>query len=218
MEVETLYSLFKRVTFPWRVLEGDGGGNNGGGAAGGGEAGAGQGSGGGQGGNGNNGNGSGTGSGGNGGQGAGAGNNGQAEMFSREYVHELREESKGHRIARETAEKDRDTYKSQLDEATARIERLTVGTAIESALSTAGALAPDLIIAAGLIDVSKIERTDDGKLKPESLGTAIEGVKKARPELFGTPKSGAGADAGARGGGSTTPGTMNDWIRGAAGR
>lgn len=142
----------------------------------------------------------------------------EQDTYSADYVRALREEARSYRLELKDA-------KTKLAAATGSAERvaaleaqvrdLTVGTAVETALRTAGAISPDLIIKAGVIDLAKVELGADGKPDGAKLTAAIEEIKKSRGELFGAPKR-PDVDAGAKGSSSSGQ-TMNDMIRRAAG-
>ena len=140
------------------------------------------------------------------------------KTFSEDYVRSLREENKSYRLQLKEASQKLASATGTTDEVNslkAQIRDLTVGTAVESALKDAGAISPDLLIKAGVIDLATIELGADGKPDPKKLAAAIEEVKKSRAELFGAPKR-PDVDAGVKG--STNAGnTMNDLIRRGAG-
>ena len=140
------------------------------------------------------------------------------KTFSEDYVRALREENKSYRLQLKEASQKLASATGTTDEVNslkAQIRDLTVGTAVESALKDAGAISPDLLIKAGVIDLATIELGADGKPDPKKLAAAIEEVKKSRAELFGAPKR-PDVDAGVKG--STNAGnTMNDLIRRGAG-
>lgn len=198
-----MHFWFLRLRELSRLMEGEGGGNNGGSAGGSAD-------------DGNKGD-DGDGKPADGGGGAQKGKPEQ-DTYSADYVRALREEAKSYRLEL------KDT-KAKLATATGSAERvaaleaqirdLTVGTAVETALRTAGAISPDLIIKAGVIDLAKVELGADGKPDAAKLTAAIEEIKKSRGELFGAPKR-PDVDAGAKGSSSSGQ-TMNDMIRRAAG-
>lgn len=139
------------------------------------------------------------------GEGAGGGAGGtpktpaQPEVFSREYVHELREENKSWRTkhqeeaaARKTA--DDAVAKAGTETATKIKEAQTVADQrVIRAELKAAALKAGMVDLDGLklADLSKVKLNDEGEV--EGADELMEAMKKAKPYLFGEPSSSNGA-------------------------
>lgn len=137
---------------------------------------------------------SGNGSGG-GGSAGGSSNAPAAEHFSREYVHELREENKAQRIARQDAEKKAqeaaDAAKKASEEAQAAIakaqqasnERI-IRAELKAEAVKAGVVDLDVL---KLVDLSKLKLNDQGDV--EGAADLIKALKESKPHFFGASNS-----------------------------
>ena len=116
----------------------------------------------------------------------------EPEMFSREYVTEIRNESKGYRLKYQEAEKKAADAAELVEKATKeRDERIaesqrTANERIVRAELKAEALKAGMIDLDGLklADLSKVKLLDDGEI--EGAEALMEELKKAKPYLFGS--------------------------------
>lgn len=114
------------------------------------------------------------------------------EMFTKEYVHELRTESASNRIARQEAERKLTAAEEAKTLAeTAANEKVTAATQaanerILRAELKASALKAGMVDLDGLklADLSKVKLNDAGEV--EGAETLMEELKKAKPYLFGS--------------------------------
>jgi hypothetical protein len=132
------------------------------------------------------------------GAGGGGGNSNtppDREQFSREYVHELREENKAARLARQEAEKKAaeatDAAKKATDAADAAkkaTEQVANDRIIRAELKAeaikAGVVDLDVL---KLVDLSKVTLNDKGEV--EGAEALIKAMKESKPHFFGTPNS-----------------------------
>lgn len=130
--------------------------------------------------------------------GGGAGDGGKAktpEVFSREYVHELREENKSWRTkhqesetARKTAEdaaKAADTTsQGKIKEVQSAADQRVIRAELKAAAIKAGMVDLDGL---KLADLSKVKLNDEGEV--EGADELMESMKKGKPYLFGDPSS-----------------------------
>lgn len=144
----------------------------------------------------------------NGGEGGGGGDGGAGgssnapapsgtsrESFSREYVHELREENKAQRLARQEAEKKAqeaiDQAKKAKDEADGRVsqaqqaanERI-IRAELKAEAVKAGVVDLDVL---KLVDLSKLKINDQGEV--EGGAELIKQLKESKPHFFGASNS-----------------------------
>lgn len=141
--------------------------------------------------------------GGNGGGDGGKNKGAQPEVFSREYVHELREENKGTRLKLQESETARKTAEDAAAAATkAATDAATAAEAAsEAKIKDANTAAEKRIIRAelkavaikaGIVDIDGLSLADLSKVKLNDAGEVegadalIEALKKAKPYLFGT--------------------------------
>ncbi len=127
--------------------------------------------------------------------GGGGSNTPPRETFSQEYVHELREENKAQRIARQDAEKKAqeaiDAAKKAGDDAKATItqaqqaanERI-IRAELKAEAVKAGVVDLDVL---KLVDLSKLKINDQGEV--EGGAELITALKESKPHFFGTPNS-----------------------------
>lgn len=117
------------------------------------------------------------------------------ETFSREYVHELREEAKNTRIAKLAVEVERDTFKTvaekakqEADERVTNNEKTSNDRIMRSELK-AVALKAGMIDLDGLklADLTKVTLEADGAIK--GADEMLEQLKKDKPYLFGQQQS-----------------------------
>lgn len=139
------------------------------------------------------------------GAGAGAGEGGakppkvQPEVFSREYVHELREENKSWRTKhqeeaalRKTAEDAAKTADTTSQGKIKEVQTAADQRVIRAELKAAA-------IKAGMVDLDGLKLADLSKVKLDDSGEVIgadelmEAMKKSKPYLFGEPSSSHGA-------------------------
>ena len=117
------------------------------------------------------------------------------ETFSREYVHELREEAKNTRIAKLAVEVERDTFKTvaekakqEADERVTNSEKTSNDRIMRSELKA-------VALKAGMIDLDGLKLADLTKVTLEADGTIkgademLEQLKKDKPYLFGQQQS-----------------------------
>lgn len=121
------------------------------------------------------------------------------ETFSREYVHELREENKGYRIKHQEAVEAGKKIQEAAEAATKKAQEEA-----DAKVSAATAAANERIVRAELkalavkegildlddlklIDVAKVKIKDDGEL--EGAEDVIKAFKEAKPHKFGKPSS-----------------------------
>lgn len=130
------------------------------------------------------------------------------EVFSREYVHELREENKSLRLSARGHEAEATKQKTAAEAATqaaqaketeiqnAANERI-IRTEVRAAARAAGIADPDFI---KLLDLAPVKLKDDGEV--DIPADFFEKVKAAKPHFFGaqgsssphTPPGGGGGD------------------------
>ncbi len=114
------------------------------------------------------------------------------ETFSREYVHELREENKGWRLKAQQLERERDDHKTAAEKA-----KLDADGLVKSAQTVANdrivrAELKAAAIKAGMIDLDGLKLADLTKVTLKEDGTVdgadalFEDLKKAKPYLFGS--------------------------------
>lgn len=115
--------------------------------------------------------------------------------------------------AQEKAEQQAAEALKRAEAAEARLREVTVGQAVTSVASDLGFHKPGL--AGQLVDLSKFETDDEGKVDRKAVQAALEDVLKEHPYLAGrrTADSGKGSQGGGGNGAS-----MNDLIRRRAGR
>jgi hypothetical protein len=121
------------------------------------------------------------------------------ETFSKEYVHDLREESKGNRLkaqeeaaARKAADDARDAEKAERakDKAAADAKVKEAQTAADARVIRAELKA--VAIAAGMVDLDGLKLADLSTVKLNKDGEVegatelMEALKKSKPYLFGT--------------------------------
>lgn len=114
------------------------------------------------------------------------------EMFTKEYVHELRTESASNRVARQEAERKLTAAEEAKTLAeTSANEKITAATTaanerILRAELKASALKAGMVDLDGLklADLSKVKLNDAGEV--EGAETLMEELKKAKPYLFGS--------------------------------
>ncbi len=124
-----------------------------------------------------------------------AGTESSRESFSREYVHELREENKAQRLARQEAEKKAqeaiDSAKKAGDDAQAKInqaqqaanERI-IRAELKAEAVKAGVVDLDVL---KLVDLSKLKINDQGEV--EGGAELIKQLKESKPHFFGSTNS-----------------------------
>lgn len=123
---------------------------------------------------------------------AAAAKNPPPETFSREYVHELREENKSWRTKHQESETQRGEALKQVDEATkAAADKIKEAqTAADQRIIRAELKAAALkagmhdLDGLKLADFSKVKLNDAGEI--EGADKLMEDLKKAKPYLFGT--------------------------------
>jgi len=197
-----MFDLYKRLSQVW--LEAEGGGNGGGGSSDGGSGTGSQSSG--------AGSGSGSGSTGTGSQGTGSGS--RDEVYTREYVEDLRKEAAGHRVRANDSEKRVNELTGKVNELTSKLTDGNYKAAAMRAVEEAGAIRADVV--AGLLKRDALDCDSDGKPSAEKLKAAVVALTKEFPELF--RKGGDGRKIDADAGGKAAGSTVNDMIRRAAGR
>lgn len=112
------------------------------------------------------------------------------ESFSREYVHELREENKGWRLkasnaekaaaeAAEAAKKLEEKTKADIENATKAANDRIVRAELKAIAIKAGMIDLDVL---KLVDLSKVTLNDDGSV--EGADALIEDMKKNKPHFF----------------------------------
>jgi hypothetical protein len=122
------------------------------------------------------------------------------EVFSREYVHELREENKSWRTKHQEAEALRkaadDKAKAAEDASAGKIKEVTTAAdqrVIRAELKAAA-------VKAGMIDLDGLKLADLTKVTLSEAGEVVGAdelmalMKKSKPYLFGTPNSGSTHD------------------------
>jgi len=111
-------------------------------------------------------------------------------MFSREYVHELREENKGWRLkaqeqeqaaktAREEAEKARKEADDKVAQSESQARDRIIRAELKAVAVKAGIVDLDAL---QLADLSKVTLSEDGSV--EGADEMIEALKEAKPYLF----------------------------------
>lgn len=114
------------------------------------------------------------------------------EMFTKEYVHELRNESASNRVARQEAERKLTVAEEAKTLAeTSANEKVTAATTaanerILRAELKASALKAGMVDLDGLklADLSKVKLNEEGEV--EGADTLMDDLKKAKPYLFGS--------------------------------
>jgi len=97
----------------------------------------------------------------------------------------------------------------------AQVEDLTKGVSLREALAQAGAINPQTAYKVGTW--SDVKLKDDGTVDPDTFKAAVNKLRETDPYLF---RRGASADAGAGVGNGSPEGgsSINDFVRGKAGR
>lgn len=123
------------------------------------------------------------------------------ETFSREYVHELREENKGWRLKATQHEQAAKDAAAAAEKAAKDAEDKTKAAQSAADQRVIRAELKTLALKAGMVDLDGLKLADlstvklDDKGEVEGAQALIDALKKAKPYLFGTP------------GNSSTPGT-----------
>lgn len=119
----------------------------------------------------------------------------EPETFSKDYVRELRAENKGWRLkadehakraeaAEAAAKKAAEDAQAAITETTSKAEQRIIRAELKTVATKAGILDLDGL---KLVDLSGIKLNDAGEV--EGADALIEGLKKAKPYLFGAPAS-----------------------------
>ena len=119
----------------------------------------------------------------------------KAEVFSREYVHELREESKGYRTKTQEAQALADAAVADAKKAREEADQKVTAAQASANERIIRAELKAEAIKAGMVDLDGLKLADLSKVKLNDAGE-VEGadalmteLKKAKPYLFGTPGS-----------------------------
>lgn len=119
----------------------------------------------------------------------------EPETFSKEYVRELRAENKGWRLkaqehetaartAREAADKAAADAQAAITDANTKAEQRVIRAELKALAVKAGIVDLDGL---KLVDLSSVKLNEQGEV--EGADALIDGLKQAKPYLFGTPGS-----------------------------
>lgn len=117
------------------------------------------------------------------------------EQFSREYVHELREENKNARLARKAAEDLAEKHLSDAQKAKDEAKTVTEAAKKSADERIIRAELKASAIKAGMVDLDGLKLADLTTVKLNDAGEVegaealMESLKKAKPYLFGDTKS-----------------------------
>ncbi|XRD81792.1 phage scaffolding protein [Dyella halodurans] len=119
----------------------------------------------------------------------------EPETFSKEYVRELRNENKGWRLkadeqakradaAEAASKKAGEDAQASIAEHTSKADQRIIRAELKAVAIKAGIVDLDGL---RLVDLKDVKLNDDGEV--EGADALIEGLKKAKPYLFGAPAS-----------------------------
>lgn len=125
----------------------------------------------------------------------------EPETFSKDYVRELRAENKGWRLkasehetaaaaAREEAKKAKELADAAIAESNTKAEQRIIRSELKAIAVKAGIVDLDGL---KLVDLKDVKLNETGEV--EGAEALIEGLKKAKPYLFGAPASSSTATA-----------------------
>lgn len=119
----------------------------------------------------------------------------EPETFSKDYVRELRAENKGWRLKAQEQETAARTAKEAADKATADAQTAITEANTKAEQRIIRAELKALAVKAGIVDLDGLKLVDLTSIKLNEQGEVegadalIEGLKQAKPYLFGTPGS-----------------------------
>jgi hypothetical protein len=119
----------------------------------------------------------------------------EPETFSKDYVRELRAENKGWRLKAQEQEAVAKSAKEAADKAAAEAQTTVAEANSKAEQRIIRAELKALAIKAGIVDLDGLKLVDLASVKLNEQGEVegadalIEGLKKAKPYLFGTPGS-----------------------------